>query len=164
MAEGLSLQNGKEEVIACRASNKADTRFDQTVGCIQDVLLDEGFNMMLREFLEKYYYHFENTEENKFIYTDIFKQYTELVETYLNEALKLKIPDFVMEKFLETLKSRKDEVGEEIMDMLLSFSDFLTFKQTFLDYKAEKEGLSLHLGGLVVNSLAPAKGGCGRLL
>jgi len=33
-------------------------------------------------------------------------------------------------------RSRKDEIGEEIFDMLLSFSDFLAFKQMFLDYKA----------------------------
>lgn len=33
-------------------------------------------------------------------------------------------------------RSHKDEIGEEIFDMLLSFSDFLTFKQMFLDYKA----------------------------
>ena len=62
--------------------------------------------------------------------------------------------------------------------MLLSFSDFLTFKQTFLDYKAvshltchmsvaciapdmsvnvqEKEGKALDLGGLMVCSLSTA--------
>lgn len=34
------------------------------------------------------------------------------------------------------LRSRKNEVGEEILDLLSSFSDFLTFKQIFLDYKA----------------------------
>ena len=33
-------------------------------------------------------------------------------------------------------RSRKGEVGEEIFDMLLSFTDFLTFKQAMLDYKA----------------------------
>ena len=33
-------------------------------------------------------------------------------------------------------RSRKDEIGEEIFDMLLSFTDFLAFKQMFLDYKA----------------------------
>lgn len=30
---------------------------------------------MQNDFLEKYYMEFENTEENKFIYTDIHKEY-----------------------------------------------------------------------------------------
>ena len=72
----------------------------------------------------------------------------------MESELKLRIPGFVMEKFMKTLESHKDEIGEEIFDMLLSFSDFLTFKQMFLDYKAEREGNALDLGGLVVNSLA----------
>ena len=33
-------------------------------------------------------------------------------------------------------RSRRAEVCEEIVDMLHSFSDFLAFKQMFLDYKA----------------------------
>ena len=33
-------------------------------------------------------------------------------------------------------RSRKGEVSDEIFDMLLSFTDFLTFKQAMLDYKA----------------------------
>ncbi len=36
-------------------------------------------------------------------------------------------------------RSRRDEVGEEIIDMLMSFSDFLAFKQTILDYKAVRK-------------------------
>ena len=43
-------------------------------------------------------------------------------------------------------RSHKDEIGEEIFDMLLSFSDFLTFKQMFLDYKAVS-AQSWHCGG-----------------
>ena len=34
------------------------------------------------------------------------------------------------------VSSRKGEIGEEILDMLLSFSDFLVFKETMLDYRA----------------------------
>lgn len=33
-------------------------------------------------------------------------------------------------------RSRKGEVSDEIFEMLLSFTDFLTFKQAMLDYKA----------------------------
>lgn len=61
------------------------------MGHIQDILLGIGINLMAHcaiviiteeefqllqdGFLEKNYHHFEYGEENKFIYTDIFKQY-----------------------------------------------------------------------------------------
>ena len=33
--------------------------------------------------------HFEATEENKLIYTDIFKKYNEVIEAYINQVLKV---------------------------------------------------------------------------
>ena len=105
--------------------------------------------------MEKHYHHFEDVEENKFIYTDIFKEYTELIEKHLEAELKLRVPGFVMEQFMKSLESHKDEIGEEIFDMLLSFSDFLTFKQMFLDYKAVS-GQSLHCGVVVWEFLRPS--------
>ena len=36
---------------------------------------DDGFTEMQQRFMEKHYHHFEDKEENKFIYTDIFREY-----------------------------------------------------------------------------------------
>jgi ADP-ribosylation factor 2-binding protein len=33
-------------------------------------------------------------------------------------------------------RERKDELDGEIFEMLLTFSDFMTFKEMFLDFKA----------------------------
>ena len=41
----------------------------------------------------------------------------------------------VFQSFL-LCRSRRDEAPEEILDMLFTFTDFLLFKQMFLDYKA----------------------------
>ena len=38
-------------------------------------------------------------------------------------------------------RTHKNEVVEEILDLMLSFSDFLTFKQTMLSYKAVRTPL-----------------------
>ena len=43
---------------------------------------------MLKSFTNKNCMQFEATEENKLVYMDIFKQYTETIETYLNEQLE----------------------------------------------------------------------------
>lgn len=41
-----------------------------------------------------------------------------------------------MDYFTEELKSRKDEVDEQIMDLLLSFSDFNQFKEMMIFERA----------------------------
>ena len=80
--------------------------------------------------------HFENTEENKLIYMDIFKKYTDSIEKYIEKRLAEEIPGFKMEVFGQQLKKRKDEIDEQIMDLLLSFSDFAAFKEMMLMNRA----------------------------
>ena len=41
-----------------------------------------------------------------------------------------------MERFSELLVDRKDEIDEPLMDLLLSFSDFESFKESMLFAKA----------------------------
>jgi ADP-ribosylation factor 2-binding protein len=38
------------------------------------------------------------------------------------------------------LPHHKDVVADDILGMLLTFMDFLAFKEMFLDYRAEEEG------------------------
>ena len=38
-------------------------------------VVEDEFQMLQTNFMEKYYKEFEDTEENKFIYTDIHKEY-----------------------------------------------------------------------------------------
>uniref|UniRef100_A0A5F8GJL4 ADP-ribosylation factor-like protein 2-binding protein n=1 Tax=Monodelphis domestica TaxID=13616 RepID=A0A5F8GJL4_MONDO len=158
-------------------SSPSDAEFDAVVGCIEDIIMDGEFQLLQRNFMEKYYQEFEDTEENKLIYTPIFNEYISLVEKYIEEQLLERIPGFNMATFTTTLQQHKDEVAGDIFDMLLTFTDFLAFKEMFLDYRAalevtivpicrklalywgynmetEKEGRSLDLSsGLVVTSL-----------
>uniref|UniRef100_A0A3Q2H8S5 ADP-ribosylation factor-like protein 2-binding protein n=2 Tax=Equus TaxID=9789 RepID=A0A3Q2H8S5_HORSE len=77
-----------------------------------------------------------------------------IMEKYIEEQLVERIPGFNMAAFTTTLQHHKDEVAGDIFDMLLTFTDFLAFKEMFLDYRAEKEGRGLDLSsGLVVTSL-----------
>uniref|UniRef100_A0A8C7BA45 ADP-ribosylation factor-like protein 2-binding protein n=1 Tax=Neovison vison TaxID=452646 RepID=A0A8C7BA45_NEOVI len=77
-----------------------------------------------------------------------------IMEKYIEEQLMERIPGFNMAAFTTTLQHHKDEVAGDIFDMLLTFTDFLAFKEMFLDYRAEKEGRGLDLSsGLVVTSL-----------
>lgn len=58
---------------------------------------------METEFGERNCHHFDDTEENKFIYTDLHKEYTAAVESYLVDALTRRVPGFKMSDFLKML-------------------------------------------------------------
>ncbi|XP_059515215.1 ADP-ribosylation factor-like protein 2-binding protein [Myotis daubentonii] len=105
--------------------------------------MDDESQLLQRNFMDKYYQEFEDTEENKLIYTPIFNEYISLVEKYIEEQLLERIPGFNMAAFTTTFQHHKDEVAGDIFDMLLTFTDFLAFKEMFLDYRAEKEGRGL---------------------
>ncbi|TSX16992.1 ADP-ribosylation factor-like protein 2-binding protein [Bagarius yarrelli] len=128
--------------------------FDRVIGTIEDLIIEDDFQNLQRSFMEKYYLEFEDTEENKLVYTSIFIEYTELLEKYLEQQLMERIPGFNMKDFTRYLTQHKDEVSGEIFDMLLTFTDFMAFKEMFLDYRAEREGRGLDLStGLVVSSV-----------
>ncbi|XP_005899941.2 ADP-ribosylation factor-like protein 2-binding protein [Bos mutus] len=144
----------EEESFALSFSSASDAEFDAVVGYLEDIIMDDEFQLLQRNFMDKYYQEFEDTEENKLTYTPIFNEYISLVEKYIEEQLLERIPGFNMAAFTTTLQHHKDEVAGDIFDMLLTFTDFLAFKEMFLDYRAEKEGRGLDLSsGLVVTSL-----------
>jgi hypothetical protein len=60
--------------------------------------------------------------------------------------LKKRLPNCKIDEFYKLLKTRKNEIDEQIYDMLLSFTDFQTFKDMMLDYKACKAGESNFVG------------------
>ena len=70
------------------------------------------------------------------VYTTVFKEYTDVIETYLNAQLEGRVPDFSMERFITLLKDRKDQIDEVLMDLLLSFSEFESFKEMMLFARA----------------------------
>lgn len=91
---------------------------------------------MTKTFTNKYCMEFEATEENKLSYTSIFKEYQQTIEGHLMGKMAASITDFSMDYFMNELKSRKDEIDEQIMDLLLSFSDFEQFKEMMLFERA----------------------------
>lgn len=78
--------------------------FAQVVGCIEDILLDESFLKIHKDFMEEHWEHFEDSEENKLVYTEIFKKYIETIEKYLEAELKKMVPNFSMLDFELELK------------------------------------------------------------
>ena len=106
------------------------------MGQLQEVLIEPGFEEMQKNFFNQNCLQFEATEENKLVYMTIFKSYTELIEGHIMDRLNQTIDGFDMETFLRQVVERKDEIDEPLMDLLLSFSEFESFKEMMLFARA----------------------------
>ncbi|GAB1869726.1 ADP-ribosylation factor-like protein 2-binding protein [Camponotus japonicus] len=128
--------------------------FDEAIGHIEDLLLEENFQALQQRFLEKYWDVFEPMEDNKLIYTDIFNEYNKAVETYIEEYLKKVMPQFTIDILLHQLNEKQAELEGEVFEVLSTITDFLAFKEMFLDYRAVKEGKVEDLScGIAITSL-----------
>ncbi|XP_054026260.1 ADP-ribosylation factor-like protein 2-binding protein [Dryobates pubescens] len=126
----------EEENLVVATSPPSEAEFDAVVGYLEAIIMDEDFQMLQRSFLEKHYQEFDDSEENKLIYTAIFNDYISLVEKYIEGKLLAWLPGFSMAAFTMALQQHQEEMAGDIFDMLLTFTDFLAFKEMFLDYRA----------------------------
>lgn len=78
--------------------------FFEVIGCIEEIIMREKFQDMQQQFLEKHWKKFDDKEENKLIYTDIFKEYEEGIEKYIQDCLVECLPNFDMIKFEKELQ------------------------------------------------------------
>mmetsp|Transcript_40678 Transcript_40678/g.96725 ORF Transcript_40678/g.96725 Transcript_40678/m.96725 type:complete len:85 (-) Transcript_40678:287-541(-) len=69
-----------------------------------DILISDEFEDKQTTFFRENCRHFEDTEENKLIYMDLFKEYTSLIETHLEAQLAAEVPDFDLEHFYELIR------------------------------------------------------------
>ena len=99
--EGDKKQNRMEEDITVSKSSAKDTKFDEIVGHIEDIVVSDEFQTMNDGFLDKHYASFEDTEENKLIYTPIFNEYTATVEKLIETELGKRIKEFDMVSFMQ---------------------------------------------------------------
>ncbi|XP_018576501.1 ADP-ribosylation factor-like protein 2-binding protein [Anoplophora glabripennis] len=137
---GVEESIDEEVNISHACTDEADNYFARIIGRIEEIIVDENFMNLQSKFLEEYWREFDNEEENKLVYTDIFKKYISTIEKHLEEKLLISIKDFNMKHFEQELENKQNELDGEVFEILSTFSDFRAFKNMFLDYKAMKEG------------------------
>jgi ADP-ribosylation factor 2-binding protein len=126
-----------DETFASHKSIDPETdKFDRTIGLIEDSIMDEEFRSIQQTFLIKYAHEFDpKLDENKLIYTDIHREYLTIIENFILNKIKCTQPDFNLNLFIKQLESRQNELEGEIFEFLLSFTDFLIFKQWMIDHR-----------------------------
>lgn len=148
-----------EEVLACNTTaTKADQLFDIAVGHLQEIAITPDFQQTRDRYLAQFAHEFDDSEENKLQYMPIFKDWTTLIESYLETHLTKAIPGFKMLDFIQSIAQRQDQIDTELFDMLASLADFSTFKEEILFYKQaqaqqQSQGLQDMSSCFVVHSM-----------
>lgn len=79
--------------------------FDEVIGHIESLVMeDERFQNILNQFLENYYEKFDDAEENKIEYMEIYQLYTCALETFLVNSLNQRMGFFDMDRFASELE------------------------------------------------------------
>ena len=66
------------------------------------------------------------------------------MESYIKTELMEAIDGFDMQRFMEQLAERQDEITGDVFDILLGLSDFEEFKEMMLAYK-RGEGVNIQV-------------------
>ncbi|XP_041125491.1 ADP-ribosylation factor-like protein 2-binding protein isoform X4 [Polyodon spathula] len=107
----VEMESIEEEDFAISNSSDADAAFDAVVGYIEDIMMvsfnwaGDEFQQLQRNFMEKHYLEFEDSEENKLSYTPIFNEHIDLLEKYIEQQLTERMPGFSMSAFTTSLQS-----------------------------------------------------------
>lgn len=126
-----------------------DNKFDAIVGALEDLLISPEFEEVQSNFGLAHSGVFEEDGENKLVYTQIFEQYSNLLEEEISTHLCEAVEGFDMMEFVGMLNARKDELNGEVFDMMLTLTEFDSFKELMLSYKENADqgfkGLDLTL-------------------
>eukprot|EP01017_Pseudomicrothorax_dubius_P014501 TRINITY_DN1690_c0_g1_i10.p1 TRINITY_DN1690_c0_g1~~TRINITY_DN1690_c0_g1_i10.p1 ORF type:complete len:237 (-),score=87.51 TRINITY_DN1690_c0_g1_i10:1166-1876(-) len=117
--------------------NREDDEFDEIVGKLQDIVIEPTFEDLQKKFLDQNCEIFQEGEENKMEYMVAFKNYQKTVESYLEKRLKEELRNFEMSKFFKLLEPRSDQIDDQLLDMLISFTDYQLFKELMLEHKKQ---------------------------
>ena len=152
-------QEEEEEEIICvgGGGSKADRAFDEIVGALEEVVLDDGFQALQDGIMDKHCHLFEDAEENRLEHMDVFKEYQAAIESHLDAALTEAVPGFDMAAFGAMLEEHREEMeGSEIFDMLATMSDFEEFKALMVAHKAMMDcPRGMDVAGAITVSPAP---------
>lgn len=112
-----------------------DNKFDEIVGALEDLLISPEFEEVQSNFGRAHCNVFEESGENKLVYTQIFEEYSNLLEDAISTHLSAAVEGFDMMEFVGMLNARKDELNGEVFDMMLTLTEFDSFKELMLSYK-----------------------------
>jgi hypothetical protein len=135
-----------DEILVSNGGSAEDTEFDQAVGVLEQVLIGDEFMLAQEEYLSRFSEHFDEKEDNKPICMEIFLDYTKLVEGLITKALKRNFGNDFNFTRLDSLLSapgRREEISDDVIEMLSAVGDFTEFKTQMLELKRSSQNPAL---------------------
>mmetsp|Transcript_30154 Transcript_30154/g.36854 ORF Transcript_30154/g.36854 Transcript_30154/m.36854 type:complete len:171 (+) Transcript_30154:138-650(+) len=138
----MNHSNDKENeevlIIGTNRANHDDREFDQIVGALESILMNEDFLKLQNSLCSSFSPYFDDSDENKLIHTELFMKYTQALETFIEKKVSEQFKGISMDTIASMLIGRMEEMeGTDVLDMLMSFTDFNEFKRLILSYKTE---------------------------
>lgn len=138
-----------------RPASKEDRRFDVIIGALEDLLMDERFQAAQDDFIHNNVDIFEDTDENKLEYMNIFHEWVDMIERTVESYLSDAIDGFSMREFQSLLSGREDQVEGPVFDMFLALGEFTQFKETMIEHKREMSSDFTPFNFVTVTPLSP---------
>lgn len=114
--------------------------FDKVIELLEEAIVDPDFELLKEKFCQENCHHFEDTNENKLIYMDLFNQYSRIIELFIESRLQQQMPDMDLVKLMAMVEKNKDGLVSDAFDLLVSLADFEAYKELMLSYKTEAQG------------------------
>lgn len=108
-----------------------------------DIVIKDDFNFARYEFFDAHSKKFEEEDENKLEYTEIHKQYVEVMEKFIDAKLAELHSAEVIEAFNQDfVKDHKkyDAIHPEAVDVLFGQVEFVKFKEQIIMFKQAMSG------------------------
>mmetsp|Transcript_4341 Transcript_4341/g.6301 ORF Transcript_4341/g.6301 Transcript_4341/m.6301 type:complete len:174 (+) Transcript_4341:92-613(+) len=143
-----------EEVLVASSQSKMSEgedkhELDEIVGLLESILVEDSFLQLQNDFCKSHCDEFDDTGENKLVYTDIFSEYTHMIESYIKQKLEQRFQNVSVDEVASVLMQGGNEVTSDVLDMLFSFTDFEEFKGLMLSYKREE--VWVHFEGITTS-------------
>merc|ERR1712224_819049 len=97
--------------------NADDDFFDAVIGKLEEIIMGDAFNHHQKEFMEAHCQLFDRQTEMKLEFTQVFQEYTSLIEQHIESGLTEGVPGFDMARFLGLLEEREDEGSADVFEM-----------------------------------------------
>lgn len=97
----------------------------------------DRFDAAVMDFVDENCHIFENDEENKFIYTDIYQEFLDHMEGVINSNLaELDVTPDVFYEACQTSRNSRD-INKRVFEKLLAMEDFSVFKKIMVKRNTE---------------------------
>mmetsp|Transcript_27387 Transcript_27387/g.51188 ORF Transcript_27387/g.51188 Transcript_27387/m.51188 type:complete len:360 (+) Transcript_27387:110-1189(+) len=97
----------------------------------------DRFDAAVMDFVDENCHIFENDEENKFIYTDIYQEFLDHMEGVINSNLaELDVTPDVFYEACQTSRNNRD-INKRVFEKLLAMEDFTVFKKIMVKRNTE---------------------------